>query len=1043
MDVVVQHAPRFTRSKAETLAHRAFGLAGRADELASERDQNFRITAADKTTFVLKIANATERKEILEFQNAALDHLAARHPGLAVPRVCRAASGDAIAQAADDSGRQHFIRLLTWVPGDVLAAVKPHSEALLESLGRRVGETNRAFEGFVHPAMGRALPWNLTGAGWITAELGRFTEPGRRAIVERILSRFTTVVAPRLAGLRQQVIHNDWNDHNVLVRSRRSQGSPAGSAERRPAGQSAGPEVIGVVDFGDMVHSPVVADLAVACAYAMLGKADPLAAAGAVVRGFHQTLPLDDDEREVLLDLIRARLAISVTMAACQSAAAPGNDYLLISQRHAWSLLEHLDGVDPAWARCVFRTACGLAPSPTSSAITSWLSAHRAEFAPVMGHDLRKTPLAVLDLSVGSLDIPRPEIVQELSSFSAHVNRLMAQGGARIGIGRYDEPRLVYTTELFRHANNWQDENRTVHLGIDLFCEAGAPVYAPLEGTVHSVANNAVPGDYGPTIILEHIVGNGAVRFFTLYGHLATASLASLAPGRPVARGERIAWLGDPSVNGGWPPHLHFQIIADMLGRAGEFPGVAAPGEREIWLSLCPDANLIVGVPDGRMPVRPPDSASMLAARRRRLGRNLSVSYERPIVMARGDRQYLFDADGRRFLDAVNNVPHVGHNHPRVVEAVAHQLAVLNTNTRYLHESIAAYADRLCALMPAPLSVCYLVCSGSEANELALRLARAYTGHRDIIVLDGAYHGNTTSLVEISPYKFDGPGGAGAPRHVHNVAMPDVYRGPYRASDPNAGSRYAQDVARTIARVEAAGRSVAAFICESLLGCGGQIVLPRAYLEAAYAAVRAAGGVAIADEVQVGFGRVGISFWGFETQGVVPDIVTLGKPIGNGFPLGAVITRPEIADAFANGMEYFNTFGGTQAACAAGMAVLDVMRDERLQAHALDVGTRLTIALSTLAEDFPIVGDVRGLGLFLGVELVTDLESLMPAAPQADYIVTRLRDRGILVSTDGPLHNVLKIKPPLPFSADDADRLAAVLREILSEDGAQPSPASD
>jgi len=1022
MDVVVQHAPRFNRAEAEGLAQREFQVVGRADVLPSERDQNFRLTIADGSAFVLKIANATEQPETLDFQNAALAHLAERRPALAVPRVCRSASGRTVIRALGPDGREHLVRMLTWVPGVVLAAVKPHTRELLASLGRRVGETNRAFEGFTHPVMRRALRWDLLRTPWIANELGRFADARRRAFVERVLSRFEHDVAPRIDGLRQQVVHNDWNDYNVLV-------SPGRTADR---------EVSGIVDFGDMVWSPIVADLAVACTYGMLGKPDPLGAAAAIVQGFHETLPLDDDEREVLLDLIRARLAVSVTMAACQSAAAPGNDYLLITQEQAWLLLERLDAVDPSWARCVFRHACGLPPCPTSAGVTGWLSKNLAGIAPVMGCDLRNTPIVVLDLSVGSLDIPCPEIVQELPAFCAHVDRLMARDGARIGIGRYDEPRLVYVTELFRHADNWHDENRTVHLGIDLFCEAGAPVYAPLEGTVHSVANNAAAGDYGPTIVLEHAVENGAVRFFTLYGHLSVESLDAMAPGRRVARGERIARLGRPAENGGWPPHLHFQIVGDMLGRVGEFPGVAAPSERDIWLSLCPDANLIVGVPGDRIQPRPPDPAAIMARRRLRLGPNLSVSYTRPIAMARGYRQYLFDVDGRRYLDAVNNVPHVGHSHPRVVDAAARQMAVLNTNTRYLHESVVAYADRLCALMPRPLSVCYLVCSGSEANELALRLARAYSGHRDIVVLEGAYHGNTTSLVEISPYKFDGPGGAGAAPHVHKVTMPDVFRGPHRASDAWAGARYGQEVVRTIGRVEAAGRNVAAFICESLLGCGGQIVLPDGYLETAYAAVRAAGGVAIADEVQVGFGRVGTHVWGFETQGVTPDIVTLGKPIGNGYPLGAVITRPEIADAFDNGMEYFNTFGGTQAACAVGMAVLDVMRDERLQAHALEVGARMKRGLSSLMDDFPIVGDVRGLGLFLGVELVRHRESLEPAAAQAGYVINRLRDRGVLVSTDGPLHNVLKIKPPMPFSAENADRLLSLLREILAEDAAQP-----
>jgi len=1021
MDVVVQHAPQFDAAWAEALAAREFLIIGRAEALPSERDQNFRILTADGEAFVLKIANATESRDILEFQNAALEHLARKRPSVAVPRVCRSVSGESIIQATGGGGRQHLVRMLAWVPGEVLADAKPQTEALLESLGRRVAETNHGFVGFSHSAMRRPFPWNLMGTPWIAGELWRFEDARRRALVERVLARFADAVAPRLGTLRQQVIHGDWNDYNVVV------GPPEIAAR----------EVVGVVDFGDMVWSPVVADLAVACAYAMLGKPDPIGAAAVIVRGFHGTMPLEDGEREVLLDLIRSRLAISLTMAACQSAAAPDNDYLKISQDQAWELLERLDAVAPSWAVAVFRHACGLEPCEASPAIEAWLTAHRAEIAPVMGQDLGRAPLLVFDLSVGSLDIARPDIVQEQPAFSRHVNRLMAESGARFGIGRYDEPRLVYVTDLFSQAGNWSEENRTVHLGIDVFCEAGAPVHAPLEGTVHSVANNAAAGDYGPTIVLEHRFDGGAVRFFTLYGHLSAGSLDGMSPGRRVAAGERIAWLGDAAVNGGWPPHLHLQIIADLLGREGDFPGVATPSEREIWLSLCPDANLIAGVPADRLGPKPPARDALLEERRRRLGPNLSLSYSRPIAMARGYRQYLYDIDGRRFLDAVNNVPHVGHNHPRVVEAAARQLAVLNTNTRYLHESSVAYARRLCELMPPGLSVCYLVCSGSEANELALRLARAYTGHADFVVLDGAYHGNTSSLVEISPYKFNGPGGAGPAPHVHAVVMPDVYRGPYRASDPAAGARYAHEVARAIERAEASGRRVAAFICESLLGCGGQVVLPDGYLERAYAVARAAGAVTIADEVQVGLGRVGTAVWGFDTQQVAPDIVTLGKPIGNGFPLGAVVTRPEIAAAFDNGMEYFNTFGGTQAACAAGLAVLDVMRDEQLQAHALEVGARLKRGLAALKADFPLVGDVRGLGLYVGVELVRDRESLEPAAAQATYVANRMRDRGVLLSTDGPLHNVLKIKPPMPFSALDADRLVSVLGDVLAEDGAQ------
>jgi 4-aminobutyrate aminotransferase-like enzyme len=395
--------------------------------------------------------------------------------------------------------------------------------------------------------------------------------------------------------------------------------------------------------------------------------------------------------------------------------------------------------------------------------------------------------------------------------------------------------------------------------------------------------------------------------------------------------------------------------------------------------------------------------------------------------------QHLYDEAGRAFLDAYNNVPLVGHSHPRVVRAVQEQMALLNTNTRYLHDNIVRYAERLTALMPAPLRVCTILNSASEANELALRLARTHTGREDVVVLESAYHGHTSGLVDISPYKFDGPGGRGRKPWVHVAPIPDDYRGPFRRDDPEAGRKYAAAVGRLTEEAGAHG-GLAAFIAETLPSVAGQIVLPPGYLAEAYRFVREAGGVCVADEVQVGFGRLGTRFWGFETQGVVPDIVVLGKPIGNGFPLAAVVTTEAIAASFANGMEFFSTFGGNPVACAAGLAVLDVMRDERLQERALRVGGHFMAGLKRLAERHPIVGDVRGSGLFLGVELVRDRRTLEPAGPEAAYVVERLRERGVLAGTDGPFHNVIKVRPPLCFSEADADLFVSALDDVLAED---------
>ena len=425
-------------------------------------------------------------------------------------------------------------------------------------------------------------------------------------------------------------------------------------------------------------------------------------------------------------------------------------------------------------------------------------------------------------------------------------------------------------------------------------------------------------------------------------------------------------------------------------------------------------------------------SSEIAAARARLTGRNLSVGYREPLHLVRGWMQYLFDAGGRRYIDGYNNVPHVGHCHPRVVDAAERQMRTLNTNTRYLHESLERFAERLTSTLPPQLSVCYFVNSGSEANELALRMARAHTRRRHVIVLDAAYHGNTTTLIDISPYKFNGPGGSGKPDWVHVAPIPDVYRGPHKADDHRAGEKYAVPVAAIVDRLHAQGTGVAAYIAESCPSVAGQIMLPSGYLDAVYRYVREAGGVCIADEVQTAYGRIGTHFYGFEQQDVVPDIVVLGKPIGNGHPVGAVVTRPEIAASFANGMEFFSTFGGNTVSCVVGAAVLDVLREEQLQAHAERVGARLLAKLRPLVGAHPLVGDVRGAGLFIGVELVRHHETLEPAAREASEVVNRLRENGVLIGTDGPFHNVLKIRPPMPFSDADAGELVSALESALS-----------
>ena len=416
-----------------------------------------------------------------------------------------------------------------------------------------------------------------------------------------------------------------------------------------------------------------------------------------------------------------------------------------------------------------------------------------------------------------------------------------------------------------------------------------------------------------------------------------------------------------------------------------------------------------------------------LKLRRKYLGPSLSLSYDEPLKIVRGNGSYLYDENGREYLDCVNNISHVGHCHPVVIQAAHEQNQLLNTNTRYLHDNIIELAEKLISKLPEPLSVCYFVNSGSEANELALRMAAALTGNNNAIVLDHAYHGNTSSLINISPYKFNGRGGKGKPDHVQVVPMPDMFRGEFTDSK-SAGLQYAQNVQDAI-KLQGGGST---FIAESLLGCGGQILLPDGFLQDSFQYIRNAGGICISDEIQVGLGRVGIHFWGFELQNTIPDIVTIGKPLGNGHPIAAVVTTPEIANTFNNGMEYFNSFGGNPVSCAIALSVLNVIEAENLQQNALDVGNYLLSELNLLKQKYELIGDVRGAGLFIGIELVKDLKTKEPALEMANEIVNNMKGRGILISTDGPFNNVLKIKPPLVFTRENADSLIQMLENILS-----------
>jgi 4-aminobutyrate aminotransferase-like enzyme len=489
--------------------------------------------------------------------------------------------------------------------------------------------------------------------------------------------------------------------------------------------------------------------------------------------------------------------------------------------------------------------------------------------------------------------------------------------------------------------------------------------------------------------------------------------------GEPLAQ---VTTSRDPAL----PEHVHLQVVPSGVHAPTHVP----PSLAGLWAHLSPDPGpLLLGLP----PAAPrPDAHALMARREAALASVQQHYWADPPQIERGWRHHLMDVDGRIYLDAVNNVAVLGHSHPAVASAVARQLRTLNTNSRFNYGAHVEFAEMLLATMPAELDRVFLLASGSETVDLALRLARTYTGGRDTIALRTAYHGWTTASDEVSSALMDNPRALlTRPDWVHLAEPPNLYRGPHRG--PDAGTRYADDVRRILAELAASGRSPAAFICETLNGNAGGIELPDDYLAQVYAAVRAAGGVVIADEVQVGYGRLGSHFWGFDMFGVVPDIVCLAKATGNGFPVSAVVCRRGIAETFAVEGSFFASMGGTPAGAAAAIATLRAIADEDLQGNAARMGARLRSGLERLVERHEMAGTVHGRGLYLGLEVVTDKSSMAPATEATDALCERLLQLGVVMAATGDQMNVLKIKPPLCIDESGVDHLLAALEVAFTE----------
>ena len=756
-DYLIEHpTPEIDTTRAETTARRVFGLDGHASPLESERDRNFLIES-DQGAFALKFANPAEGADVLALQAAALDHLALVDPGLPVPRSRVTVGGDPVGSASID-GIDLPLRMVTFLPGSIVEQ-GVSSELLRRSISTTLARMGLALRGFFHPAAGRRLLWDLTHLLSLRSKL-HYVPAAQRPVIEKWFDTFQDKVAPRLPHLRAQIIHNDFNPDNMLI-------DPE-DPDR----------VSGIIDFGDMVHAPLIIDLAVAAGYQILGREDPVEIIAGMAAAYHAVSPLEPDELDVLPNLVVSRLVQSLVIGEWRAQLHPDNtEYILAYSDIMWDALQRITALD-------------------------------------------------------------------------------------------------------------------------------------------------------------------------------------------------------------------MEAVVDAVRRSCGMPGVLAPSRGDL--------------------------ASLLERRRLRLGSGMRLSYSQPLHAVAGEGVWLIDSEGHRHLDAYNNVPHVGHSHPTVTAAIARQSATLNTNTRYLVEEVLDYADRLVELFPDDLNVVMFTNSGSEANDLAWRMARTVTGREGMIVTRHAYHGSTALTMATSPEEIG-----------HGTLEPWV------ATVPAPDHRVSLDgsIEQAVQHLGDNGHQPAAVAFDTVFSSDGIFEPPDGYFRSAAELVRESGGLFIADEVQAGFGRVGTRLWGFADHDFVPDIVTLGKPMGNGHPIAAVVTTPAIAEEFTRLGYFFSTFAGNPVSTAAAMAVLDVMETEDLPERAERVGSYLRTGLSQLATDHPAISDVRGPGLFTGVELSAGGE---PDPERARLVVNEMRLRRILIGRTGLHGNVLKIRPPLAFDESHADRLTETLGEVLN-----------
>ncbi|MTI08871.1 aminotransferase class III-fold pyridoxal phosphate-dependent enzyme [Curvivirga aplysinae] len=995
-----------------------YGVEAELSLLDGEYDLNISMKIGERNWAVLKVMRPGCDAEFVDMQCKAIAHALGNDEKLPLPEILTNKDGAQFFSTNGPNGDQQLVWAITWLDGNLYGNVTPHLLPTLYNVGQKTGALDKALADFSHEYLSRELKWDLQQAGWIKDYYTNFKNKQDQAQILSITTQFEQYLLPRLNKLPKVAIHNDLNDYNLMI-------NHVGQGEYKTSG---------MIDFGDMVLAPRVCELAIAGAYLVLGQNKPEHALASFVAGYHEAYSLSEDEITLIYPLLLTRLAVSVTNSAIMKQERPDDPYVVISEKPAWDFLRLARQIDPKWIEAHIRVACGYSPLKESQAISEWLVANKDKFHPMMKCDLSKA--GVIDLSPNGAGIAVPQNPFDLKEGEIEKAIQQQVGDVEIVMGRYAEPRLIYTEPAFQDTDYSGCDKRTVHMGVDVMVPPGTELFAPCDAVVADVDIRSDHLDYGGVLLLKHTIDTGET-FYALYGHLAHNVKELVKVGDKVKPGQKIAEIGDESENGGWAPHLHLQLAVTDFGKGCDIDGVVNADDLEIWKGFFPNPAAMLGLDDEVLAADIIDRDELIAGRKAMYSPNLKLSYKKPIPMIRGWKHFLFDEVGRVYLDAYNNVPHVGHAHPRIQKVAAEQLTKINTNTRYLHPEQVAYAKKLTSWMPEELDCVFFLNSATEANELAMRISQQITGQKDTIVMATGYHGHTNTALALSEYKFNGPGGKGPEDWIHIVPVADVYRGVIREDHPEPGPAYAKYVEEAVQAIEAKGNKTCAYICETFPSVGGQIVLPDGYLDAVYEAVRASGGICIADETQTGLGRIGSHRFGFETQNVVPDMVVLGKPIGNGHPLGALVTKREIVEKFSNGMEFFSTFGGSTLSCVVGHELLKIMEDEKVQENSLETGNYLIEGLKKLGEKYEPIGDVRGSGLFLGVDLVTCRETREPATDMANYVSNRLQQKRILIGTDGPHDNVLKIRPPLTFGKEDADYLLAAMDKIFQETACQ------